>query len=130
MDIGILGLARSGKTSFFNAVTRGEAQIGAYSSQQEPNVGVARVPDDLVVEGFLGRYELTFRVEEDARRVVVRRRVDFHPIRIPPSEYPALLRFCRDVDERESERILVDPVPATPPAPRAIENVGATPASR
>jgi GTP-binding protein YchF len=55
MDIGILGLARSGKTSFFNAVTRGEAQVGAYSSQQEPNVGVARVPDarvDALAEVF------------------------------------------------------------------------------
>ena len=45
MDIGIIGIARSGKTSLFNAVTRGQAQIGAYSSQQEPNVGIARVPD-------------------------------------------------------------------------------------
>jgi GTP-binding protein YchF len=55
MDIGILGLVRSGKTSFFNAVTRGEAQVGAYSSQQEPNVGVARVPDarvDALAEVF------------------------------------------------------------------------------
>ncbi|MGE0229373.1 MAG: redox-regulated ATPase YchF [Dehalococcoidia bacterium] len=48
MDIGIIGLARSGKTSFFNAVTRGSAQVGAYSSQQEPNVGIARVPDSRV----------------------------------------------------------------------------------
>ena len=48
MDIGIIGLARSGKTSLFNAVTRGAAQVGAYSSQQEPNVGVARVPDERV----------------------------------------------------------------------------------
>lgn len=48
MDIGILGLSRSGKTSLFNAVTRGTAQVGAYSSQQEPNVGVARVPDERV----------------------------------------------------------------------------------
>ena len=45
MDLGIIGLARSGKTSLFNAVTRGQAQVGAYSSQQEPNVGMARVPD-------------------------------------------------------------------------------------
>ena len=45
MDLGIIGVARSGKTSLFNAVTRGQAQVGAYSSQQEPNVGIARVPD-------------------------------------------------------------------------------------
>lgn len=45
MDLGIIGLARSGKTSFFNAVTHGSAQVGAYSSQSEPNIGVSRVPD-------------------------------------------------------------------------------------
>ena len=45
MDLGIVGIARSGKSSLFNAVTRGQAQVGAYSSQQEPNVGMARVPD-------------------------------------------------------------------------------------
>jgi GTP-binding protein YchF len=45
MDLGIIGIGRSGKTSLFNAVTRGQAQVGAYSSQQEPNVGIARVPD-------------------------------------------------------------------------------------
>ena len=45
MDLGIIGIARSGKTSLFNAVTRGQAQVGAYSSQSEPNVGIARVPD-------------------------------------------------------------------------------------
>ena len=50
MDLGIIGLARSGKTSLFNAVTRGQAQVGAYSSQQEPNVGIARVPDERVFE--------------------------------------------------------------------------------
>ncbi len=45
MDIGIIGLARSGKTSLFNAMTRGTAEVGAYSSRNEPNVGVVRVPD-------------------------------------------------------------------------------------
>jgi hypothetical protein len=82
---------------------------------------VTRVPEDLVAVGFLGRYDLTFRVESGGRRVVVRRRVDFHPIRIPPSEYPALLRFCRDVDERETERVLVEPAPSAPSASRVVE---------
>lgn len=45
MDLGIIGLAHSGKTSFFNAVTRGAAEVGAYSSRSEPNVGVVHVPD-------------------------------------------------------------------------------------
>ncbi|MEX2374632.1 MAG: redox-regulated ATPase YchF [Dehalococcoidia bacterium] len=48
MDLGIIGKARSGKTSVFNAVTRGTAQVGAYSAGNEPNVGVVKVPDDRV----------------------------------------------------------------------------------
>ena len=45
MQLGIIGLARSGKTTIFNAVTRGSAQVGAYSSSSQPNVGVVNVPD-------------------------------------------------------------------------------------
>jgi GTP-binding protein YchF len=45
MELGIIGKARSGKTSLFNAVTRGTAQVGVYSSSNEPNVGVVKVPD-------------------------------------------------------------------------------------
>ncbi len=48
MQLGIIGLARSGKTTVFNAVTRGQAQVGAYSSSTQPNVGVVHVPDDRV----------------------------------------------------------------------------------
>jgi len=46
MDLGIIGLARAGKTSLFNAATQGRAATGAYSSQDRPNVGVVRVPDE------------------------------------------------------------------------------------
>ena len=46
MEIGIVGLPRGGKTTVFNAVTRGEAQVGAYAGPQgKPNIGVAKVPD-------------------------------------------------------------------------------------
>ncbi len=48
MQLGIIGLARSGKTTVFNAVTRGSAQVGAYSSSNQPNVGVVHVPDGRV----------------------------------------------------------------------------------
>ena len=48
MQLGIIGLARSGKTTIFNAVTRGTAQVGAYSASAQPNVGVVHVPDDRV----------------------------------------------------------------------------------
>jgi GTP-binding protein YchF len=48
MQLGIIGLARSGKTTVFNAVTRGSAQVGAYSSSHQPNIGVVNVPDERV----------------------------------------------------------------------------------
>ncbi|MDA0353331.1 MAG: DUF933 domain-containing protein [Chloroflexi bacterium] len=48
MELGIIGTARSGKTSLFNAVTRGSAAVGAYSSATEPNMGTVRVPDPRV----------------------------------------------------------------------------------
>jgi GTP-binding protein YchF len=44
MDVGIIGLARAGKTTVFNAVTRARAQTG-FGAGQEPNVGVVKVPD-------------------------------------------------------------------------------------
>ncbi len=43
-DVGILGLSQSGKTTVFNAVTRGNAQTG-YGGVQGPNIGVVKVPD-------------------------------------------------------------------------------------
>lgn len=43
-ELGIIGFARSGKTTVFNAVTRGKAATG-YGGGQEPNIGVVKVPD-------------------------------------------------------------------------------------
>jgi GTP-binding protein YchF len=43
MDLGIIGLPQSGKTTVFNALTRGHADTAARGS--EPNVGVVKVPD-------------------------------------------------------------------------------------
>lgn len=43
MEIGIIGLPGSGKTTVFNALTRGRADVTAYGGK--PNVGVAAVPD-------------------------------------------------------------------------------------
>jgi ribosome-binding ATPase len=44
MDVGIIGLGQSGKTTVFNAVTRGTAQTG-YGGGHEPNMAVVKVPD-------------------------------------------------------------------------------------
>ncbi len=45
MEIAIIGLPFSGKTTIFNAATRGAAQVAGYSSSAKPNIGVAKVPD-------------------------------------------------------------------------------------
>jgi len=53
MEIGIIGLPRSGKTTVLNALTKGRAEIGVYA-KGGPNVGVAKVPDTRldVLEGI------------------------------------------------------------------------------
>lgn len=45
MDLGIIGFQRSGKTTIFNAVTRGNAETGSYGAGVQPNIGVVKVPD-------------------------------------------------------------------------------------
>ena len=44
MEIGIIGLPGCGKTTIFNAVTKGTVSVAGYSDK--PNVGVAKVPDE------------------------------------------------------------------------------------
>lgn len=44
MDLGIIGLERSGKTTLFDAVTRGHASAGSFASA-EPNIGVVKIQD-------------------------------------------------------------------------------------
>lgn len=46
MDLGIIGFQRSGKTTIFNAVTKGTAQTGSYGAGVQPNIGVVKVPDE------------------------------------------------------------------------------------
>jgi GTP-binding protein YchF len=46
MEIAIVGLARSGKTTVFNALTRGHAPIGTYTAEAEMHVGAVKVPDE------------------------------------------------------------------------------------
>lgn len=46
INIGIIGLAKSGKTTIFNALTRGKADTGSYTAESViPHIGVARVPE-------------------------------------------------------------------------------------
>ena len=46
MQLAVIGLPKSGKTTVFNALTRGNAEVAAYASGSlEPNIGVVKVPD-------------------------------------------------------------------------------------
>jgi GTP-binding protein YchF len=60
MDIGILGLPKSGKTTLFNALTGRDAPVSAYGAggAGEPNVAVVKVPDprvDWLSERFVSK---------------------------------------------------------------------------
>jgi GTP-binding protein YchF len=55
LNLGIIGLPKSGKTTLFNALTGSHAQTSTYSSGDEPNVAVVKVPDprlDVLTEMF------------------------------------------------------------------------------
>jgi len=45
VKVAIIGIPNSGKTTIFNALTRGKADVAAYSPTLAPNIGVAKVPD-------------------------------------------------------------------------------------
>lgn len=46
MDIGIVGLPGSGRTTLFNGLTRGKADTGGYTAKGlAPHLGVTRVPE-------------------------------------------------------------------------------------
>jgi len=47
MKVGIIGYARSGKTTVFNALTGSQAAVGAFGSR-DANVAVIKVPDERV----------------------------------------------------------------------------------
>ena len=46
MDFAVIGLAQAGKTTLFNALTRGHAHAASYGQGVEPSIGVVKVPDE------------------------------------------------------------------------------------
>lgn len=67
---------------------------------------VLRLPKAIDLDAFLGRYRLS--AKEENGRVVVEREVSFDPHRIPVEQYPALLAWCRQIDDLEAERIVLE----------------------
>ena len=45
MKVAIVGLPKAGKTTIFNALTSGKAELATYSPSLTPNIGMAKVPD-------------------------------------------------------------------------------------
>jgi ribosome-binding ATPase len=61
MKVGIVGLPNAGKSTLFNALTKGRAQTGDYPfTTIEPNVAIAQVPDERLerVGAIVGSSEL------------------------------------------------------------------------
>lgn len=67
MKVGIIGLRSSGKTSLFNALTRGTAETSAYGARgKEVNLGVISLPDerfDWLVEHYHPRKQAPASIE-------------------------------------------------------------------
>jgi len=60
MKVAIVGLRHSGKTTLFNAITGGAAEVGSYSSALKPNIGVRKVDDPRL--GVLARLTNSARI--------------------------------------------------------------------
>jgi ribosome-binding ATPase YchF (GTP1/OBG family) len=86
LEVGIVGLPNSGKTTLFNALTRAGAEITAYASvTDKPNVGMATIADDRL--GGLAELVHAKKVTPAAIRVVD-----------VPGTGPQLLGNLRQVD--------------------------------
>ena len=67
LDVGIVGLPGSGKTTLFNALTGAHATVGAYA--EKPNVGMATIVDDRLaavarIEGSAKETSAAIRVSD------------------------------------------------------------------
>jgi len=69
MEIGIIGLPKSGKTTVFNALTKGKVEVGAYA-KGEPNIGVAKVPDPRL-DGLEGIFHPKRKIPAEVRYIDV-----------------------------------------------------------
>ena len=69
LEVGIVGLPNSGKTTLFNALTRAGAEVTAYTTvSDKPNVGMAQIADERL--GQVARVVGSARTTPAALRVV------------------------------------------------------------
>ena len=66
MQIGLVGLPGSGKTTLFNALVRANAETGGFAGQNKANRGTIRVPDQRVyrLSGLFNPRKITFATVE------------------------------------------------------------------
>lgn len=73
---------------------------------------VVTVPAGIDVDRFLGRYR--FAARRLGTTLELRREVRFGPTRIAPEDYPEFMRICREIDDREADRVWLVPTAALP----------------
>lgn len=119
MKVGIVGFARAGKTTVFNALTGLSAAVGAFSAAGKPNLGTIKVPDPRV-----DRLAEIFRPKKTTYAEVVF--VDFPG---GAEQAASALDSATVVQMRDADalvqvvRVFPDPITGDPPAPeRDIEN--------
>jgi hypothetical protein len=73
MNVGIIGFARSGKTTVFNALTGSQAEVGSYGAR-DANLAVLKVPDE--------RVDVLTEIYRPKKKTYA----EFQFIDVPPSE--------------------------------------------
>jgi len=84
LNLGVFGLQSSGKTTLFNAITGSHASTSSYSSGDQPNVAVVKVPDP----------RLAVLAEMFHPRKIVNADVEF-------TDVPGMSATARERDSRE-----------------------------
>jgi len=64
---------------------------------------VGKLPEDVLLQGDIGRLAVTWRLEGDAVRV--RHEVEIRPQVLAPDRYPELVKFCQDGDAAEEAQM-------------------------
>lgn len=112
MKVGLVGFARAGKTTIFNALTGLSAEVGSFEKKREAAIAVVKVPD-LRIDA------LAEIVQPDRKKYAEVTFLDFPP----GEERGTALDTQALVQMRESEalaqvvRVFDDPLAETPPDP-------------